>query len=180
MVNPDSAAGDVVAYPSAIPVVMLSALAFAVPFLLGHPQPVVGSVVNAALFLSALYVPERYHYGFVVLPSLAVILRGAVFGPMTPFLLYLAPFIWMGNLLMVRLFTAMRTRVGFAGAACVASVAKTALLFASAYGLVGMHVIPRQFLVAMGPLQLGTALGGALIAYAAVRGISYGSKDKRT
>ena len=82
-------------------VIIFSALCFAVPFLIGHPQLFVGSVVNAALVFAALHFKKYQILPIIILPSLAVATRGLVFGPFTIFLVYLIPFIWLGNMALV-------------------------------------------------------------------------------
>ena len=66
---------------------IVSFLAFAVPFSLGHPQLLVGTLVNACLFLSAIFLPKKLIYPLIFFPSLGVLTRGIIFGSLTPFLL---------------------------------------------------------------------------------------------
>ncbi|MFC1690806.1 hypothetical protein ACFL0W_01385 [Nanoarchaeota archaeon] len=46
----------------------------------------------------------------------------------------------------------------------IGSVAKTLFLFAFALLFVTLSILPKVFLIAMGPLQLGTAIGGGVVA----------------
>ena len=72
--------------------------------------------------------------------------------------LYFIPAIWAGNYVYVKM---LRRNARAAGVA-YAALAKGALLFAVALVLVYASVVPSAFLMAMGPLQLVTALiGGA-------------------
>lgn len=160
--------------------IVVAAGAFLVPFSLGHPQPVVGTVVNAALFGSAILLPPSWKLGFVILPSLAVILRGMVFGPFTPYLLYLSPFIWLGNLALVRVFAGLYGKSHAVLLILIPSVVKTSILFAAALVMVNAGVIPKMYLMAMGPFQLATAIAGGVVAQGALRFFHYGTPDKRT
>jgi len=82
----------------------VSILSFFAPFAFGHPQWLVGTIVNACLFLGAVYLPKKYYIPLAVLPSLGVLARGLVFGPFTYFLVYFLPFIWLGNLILILVF----------------------------------------------------------------------------
>ena len=68
---------------------------FAVPFLLGHPQWLVGSIVNAVLVLAALNLKKTAILPIILLPSLAVLAQGLIFGSFTFLLIYLIPAVWI-------------------------------------------------------------------------------------
>jgi len=135
----------------------LSVLSFFIPFTIGHPQWLVGIIVNACLFLSAIYLPKKYFIPLAILTSFGVLARGLVFGPLTMFLVYFLPFIWLGNLILILVFK----RMGF----IVASVAKFLFLILIANIYFNFSVVPVIFLQAMGLTQLATALSGGLIAF---------------
>ena len=145
--------------------VLLYASAVSIPFLFGHPQLVVGSVVNMLLVLSAERLARRHLLPLALLPSLAALARGLVFGPFTPFLLYFLPAIWAGNL---ALMLALRRLRGLPGGLRLplAALAKVALLYIAALLYVNLDVVPEMFLSAMGLVQLQTALLGGLAAFA--------------
>lgn len=137
---------------------------FVVPFLLGHPQLVVGTIVNASLYVAVLFLPTSLLFPILIFPSLAVISRGLLFGSFTHFLLLLAPFIWLGNWILINVFkkTFIKTRQYWL-AVVLASIFKFSCLFLSAYFLVSFHFLPKIFLTTMGSYQLITALiGGGL------------------
>ncbi|MFH1652602.1 MAG: hypothetical protein ABIE74_00945 [Pseudomonadota bacterium] len=141
--------------------ILYATVSFCVPFLLGHPQLIVGIVVNAALVMAALNVRSVKVIPVIIFPSLGVLSRGLIFGGFTPFLIYIIPFIWIGNAIYVTSFKFLPTNrwlLLFIGA-----IAKSGFLFGSAYLLVRGDVLPEIFLKAMGLYQLYTALiGGAL------------------
>lgn len=140
-------------------------LSFFVPFSLGHPQWLVGTVVNTCLFLGALYLPKKYFLPLAILPSLGVLARGAVFGPFTLFLVYFLPFIWLGNLVLILAFKGLFSKFGFFLSGFAAGLAKFIFLLAAANIYFYFHVVPSLFLQAMGLNQLATALAGGLTAF---------------
>jgi hypothetical protein len=146
---------------------------FCVPFLIGAPQVLVGTVVNA-LLISASGLEGRKLLPFIVLPSLAVLSRGLVFGPFTLFLIPMVPLIWVGNALLVYTFKASMTlktlkRFGLPIGIGAAASIKTAFLATTSMLMASAGLFPVAMLPSMGPLQLITALlGGGL----AIGGIS--------
>ena len=87
-------------------VLVFSALVFLVPIILGHAQSfpnqiIIGSIVNALLAGSALYVSFKKSLPIILLPAIAVLVSGIIFGPLSLFLIYLVPFIWVGNAIFV-------------------------------------------------------------------------------
>lgn len=135
------------------------------PFALGHPQWLVGIIVNACLFLGAVFLPKKYFLPLVVLPSLGVLVRGLVFGPFTYFLIYFLPFIWLGNLVLILGFKTLFLRFGYIFSVLAASAVKFLFLIAAASVYFKMSVIPAVFLQLMGFNQLATALAGGLLSF---------------
>lgn len=143
----------------------LSLAAFFVPFTLGHPQWLVGSAVNAALFLAAAYLPKKYFIPLAILPSLGVLSRGLVFGPLTMFLVYFLPFIWIGNLILILVFSNSFPSFGFLKSIVLAAAAKFLALILTATLYVKFSIAPAIFLNLMGTNQLATALAGGVLAW---------------
>jgi hypothetical protein len=141
-------------------------MSFCVPFLIGTPQVLVGTIVNC-LLISASGLEGRKLLPFITLPSLAVLSRGLLFGPFTLFLIPMVPLIWAGNALFVYTFRASRTMKRFGlpiGVGAAASV-KTAFLATTSMLMASVGLFPVAMLPSMGPLQLITALlGGGLAA----------------
>ncbi len=147
----------------------LSVLVLASPLVFS--QPITGSFVNAALFLSAVFFGFRKEsFAIAIVPSLVAISTGQlpmVFAP-------LVPFIMAGNLLLV--FLADRGfRKGSSSVviAVSAAFAKAALLFVVGGTLSltlfrGTQLAGTVFTM-FGWLQLATALVGATIAFSIVR-----------
>jgi len=156
-------------YHELIETVVYSVVVFMVPFLLGHPQYVVGVIVNMALVLAAFNLRDGRLLPVILLPSIAVLSRGLIFGPFTMYLVYIIPFIWMGNFLLVYAVK----RFGVSGrkhsvgkdflSLGIGTAIKAGFIFAGAYLLFSFAVIPKQLLVPMGIIQVVTAaIGGTL------------------
>jgi len=161
----------------------VSILSFFVPFAFGHPQWLVGTIVNTCLFLGAVYLPKKYFLPLAVLPSLGVLARGLVFGPFTYFLVYFLPFIWLGNLILILVFkkiyefklrrdpTSSNLKNAFSKLLEVGSLiglpafAKFLFLFLIANIYFKFSIVPALFLHSMGFNQLATALAGGLAAF---------------
>ncbi len=145
--------------------VSLLLLSFFVPLFLGHPQWLVGTLVNAFLILSAIFLPIRFILFLVVFPSLGVLSRGIIFGPLTHFLVYFLPFIWFGNFVLVWLFRKLFPYLNYLASLFLAALAKYLLLFISANVYFRFNIVPKVFLQLMGTNQLLTAISGGLLAW---------------
>ena len=141
---------------------------FLVPFTLGHPQELVGIVVNATLILGALELSSyRQITPLLFAPSIGVLARGLIFGPFTPFLAIMLPFIWIGNALLVwgiHEFNKKR-EINYGITLGAFSVAKSGFLFSIAFLFVSLAILPPPFLAAMGMTQLITAVAGGMLAF---------------
>jgi len=142
-----------------IQLIVISFLAFAIPFVFPHPQILTGIVVNALLVFAALGMRGNSVLPVILLPSIGAVANGLLFGPLTLFLVYLIPFIWIGNFLLVygiKHFAEM----GFWKAGAVSAFLKAGVIFLPAYLLFVAGVLPEALLIPMGGLQIATALGG--------------------
>lgn len=146
-------------------VASLSFLSFVVPFFIGHPQFIVGTIVNGALFASAILLPKKAFWPIIILPSLAVLSRGLIFGSFTPFLIYFLPFIWAGNIILIVTFQKIYPKINYGISVLIASLAKFCLLYLFAQIYFFFHLVPKLFLISMGVSQLLTALSGGILAY---------------
>ena len=148
-----------------------SLVVFLVPFLIGHPQFLVGTIVNTTLILSAVYLKSYKLLPVILLPSLAVLSKGIIFGQFTMFLLYLVPFVWIGNTILVygyKLFY-LKSKMNYFVSLIISSALKTLFLFASAAFLVKLNVIPAFLMGAMGALQMYTAVTGGILALGIIK-----------
>lgn len=143
----------------------ISIVSFITPFMVGHPQWLVGTLVNTCLFSSAFFLPKKYILPIAIFPSLGVLARGLVFGPLTSFLVYFLPFIWMGNIVLIVAFRGLFSKVKYFNSLLIASALKFAVLFGVANLYLSLHLVPKMFLQTMGLFQLLTAMAGGIIAF---------------
>lgn len=146
-------------------------LIFAIPFFLPATQLFTGTIVNAILILGAILLKGNRPYYIVFLPSLATVASGLLFGPLSFFLFFLMPFIWIGNAILVFSFRSLYVakKANYLATLIAGSIAKTALLFLAASALLSLSIIPALIANAMGLLQLITALLGGILAYVALK-----------
>lgn len=130
----------------------------AIPLFIAGPQLLVGSVVNALLFIASTRMDKKSLLLMAVLPSSAAVAHGMLFGGLTSFLVFLMPFIWVGNGMLMMI----NRRVGKIGGVVVASVVKASWLFGSAWLLNKLGVVPVAMVTLMGVGQLTTALVGGV------------------
>lgn len=145
---------------------ILGFLGFLIPFAFGYPQIVIGAVVNALLIKSALSLPSHKTLPIIVTPTLGVLARGVLFGPFTMFLVFMIPFIWIGNYMLIYAFKAkLRHKHNYGLTLLFGSAAKAGLLYAVAFTLYSARIIPEVFLQAMGVMQFTTAVLGGVLVY---------------
>lgn len=143
--------------------VIYAAVAFFLPLFIGHPQIIVGVVVNALLIISALNVKGYKLLPVIIMPVLGALSRGVLFGPFTVFLLFMAPFIWIGNGILVAAFR--KIKLNYFVTLIIGSAVKAGFLFLCAFVLYKLGAVPALFLTTMGMFQLYTALLGGVAAY---------------
>jgi len=147
--------------------VVYTAVSFFLPIVIGHPQVVVGILVNTLLITAALNLKGYKLLPVIIAPSLGALSAGLLFGPFTIYLVYMAPFIWIGNAILVFSFKWLKLKLekNYLTTLISGAVAKSLFLFGSAFILFKLGIIPAMFLTAMGIVQLTTALGGGVAAY---------------
>jgi len=157
-----------------VEMVVYSLVCFFTPFFIGHPQIFVGIVVNAALITAALNLKGYRILPVIILPSLGALSRGILFGPLSKFLVYFIPFIWIGNAILVFSFKhfKLEKKYNYWLTLVAGVLLKSGFLFLSALALYKLGVVPVMFLTAMGIIQITTALGGGVAAF----GVHYGKK----
>ena len=140
---------------------------FFIPLMIGHPQIIVGVLVNASLITAALNVRGYKLLPIIIAPSLGALSRCILFGPFTIFLVYMIPFIWIGNSILVFLFKLlnMNNKVSYWPTLLIGAFTKALFLFGIAYLLVNLKILPPLFLTTMGVFQFYTAVLGGIIAF---------------
>ena len=154
---------------------------FTIPFLLGFPQTLIGTLVNAFLVLSAVIIKDpKKVLPLVFLPSVGVLARGLVFGPFTFLIFYMLPFIWFSNAVLVWMTDRLYLKMGmnYLSSLLISSLVKSLALYLAAFGWVSLGLLPRVFLQTMGPIQFLTAILGGLLAYGVIKSLEKSSGSK--
>lgn len=139
------------------------AFAFAIPLFVKHPQVLVGTAVNFLLFMMSSSLSKKQLIPLIMLPSISIVLHGVLFGPFTALLLYLMPFIWLGNAMLIYFFRVLEKRIPAIFRIIIASGLKAMFLFSCAFVLYQLNILPLIFLTTMGIVQFGTAFAGGTI-----------------
>jgi hypothetical protein len=137
--------------------VLLSLASFFIPFLIGHPQFLVGVLVNMALVRGAMTLSNKKLIPLVFLPSLAVIARGLIFGPFTVFLLYLLPFIWLGNIILISAIRKLKNK-NISVQTVLPALIKAGTIGSAAFILIKLSILPGALLFGMTIIQFATAI----------------------
>lgn len=154
-------------------IIEMTALFFAgfmISFLIGHPQLLVGALVNAFLIRCALSLPGYKVLPVVMAPSMGAAAKGLLFGPFTPYLVVIMPFIWIGNMILVYAFKEYaKNKRNYFATLIVGSAAKAAFLFACASILFTASIIPAAIVSGMGIMQFITAVTGGALVYLGIK-----------
>lgn len=138
--------------------------AFSVPFFISGPQWLTGTLVNTLLFISVIKLSKQRLLPVILLPSIGALLHGVLFGPLTPFLLYFLPFIWVGNSILMATFAYLRSKIFKGFNIIIAATLKSLFLFVIANLYFHFHIVPKIFINSMGLVQFITAIIGGLVA----------------
>jgi len=142
---------------------LLMSVAFFIPLIFASPQWIIGIVINMLLFIAADKLNVKKQVPIIILPSIAALLHGTLFGAFSLFLVYFMPFIWLGNGILIRIM--VYSKLPYLYRMALASVSKVLVLFCTAYIFVSLGIVPKIFLTAMGLMQLITALVGGFLAF---------------
>jgi len=137
---------------------LLSLTLFFIPVLLPDAQIVTGTIINFCL----IYIAFNYK-GFktipaIMLPSIANLIKGTMFGGFTPFLLIVMPAIWIGNFILVfslKSFSAKKMPIMLN--LLLSSILKALVIFGIAYITNQIIELPKAILNSMGLMQFVTA-----------------------
>lgn len=138
-------------------------LSFLIPFLISGPQLLTGTLVNCLLILGTRFVDKKNLLFISVLPSIAAVLNGLVFGKFTIFLVYFLPFIWLGNFILIKSILYLKEKLSLSLSVALGVVLKTAILFLTAFIYFNFKLVPEIFLTAMGVFQLATGMIGGIL-----------------
>jgi hypothetical protein len=142
---------------------IIISLAFLIPFLISGPQMLTGTLVNCLLILGTRFVDKKNLLIISVLPSIAAVLNGLVFGKFTIFLVYFLPFIWVGNFAMIKFILYLKEKSPLSLSIVFSVILKTIILYAAALIYFKFNLVPKIFLTAMGVFQLATGIMGGFV-----------------
>lgn len=167
--------------------ILLMAIALAVPAFLGeiitavfgetsfvatHSQLIIGSIVNGCLVLTALKLKGLSRIlAVVTMPSVSTVLSGFVFGNGSVYMVYMIPFIWLGNLLFVYMikYLLLGKEANYGVTVAIASAIKTFAIYTGFSLLKGIVSMPEAVMnslsMAMSINQLITAIVGSSLVY---------------
>lgn len=137
-----------------------------------NSQLIVGTIVNAALVVSAINLKGWAKIlGVVTMPSISTILSGYVFGTASVYMVYMIPAIWIGNFTLIYSykFLMLGKNKHYFLAGIVGIIVKVAIIFAL-FNLINLFGVFPEKLVenlrnAMGMTQLITATLGVILAF---------------
>ena len=137
-----------------------------------NSQLIVGTIVNAALVVSAINLKGWAKIlGVVTMPSISTILSGYVFGTASVYMVYVIPAIWIGNFALIYSykFLMLGKNKHYFLAGIVGIIVKVAIIFAL-FNLINLFGVFPEKLVenlrnAMGMTQLITATLGIIVAF---------------
>lgn len=142
---------------------IIISLAFLIPFLISGPQLLTGSLVNCLLILGTKFIDKKNYLTISILPSVAAVLNGLVFGKFTPFLVFFLPFIWLGNFVFIKSIIYFKNNLPVSLSIFFGLILKTFILYFSALLYFKLNLVPEIFLTAMGVFQLVTGVIGGLV-----------------
>ncbi len=128
-------------------------------------QLLVGTIVNALLAIGALNFQFKKNIPIIIFPAIAALISSFVFGSFTVFLVFLIPFIWIGNtayVLTIKFFKLKK--INYSKAFLASAAIKASIIGLGAFLLFSFGLIPQALLIPMSLIQLTTALSGGAIA----------------
>ncbi len=144
--------------------ILLPVLAFTIPLVFSGPQWITGTIINSLLFIASEKLTSKKLYPVLILPSLGAVAHGVLFGPQTVYLYYFLPFIWLGNYLLVKVFSKTKGQ-NYLFRISLSAVTKYLLLQVMAKIYFKNAIVPKMFVYSMGYIQLFTAFFGGILAY---------------
>ncbi len=134
-----------------------------------HKQLIIGTIVNSALFASALYVSDNKKIiALSLLPSISSMATGILFGGLTYYSKLMIPFIWIGNLSLVYLTKLLMNKIKYIPAGIVGIVVKVGVIYGGFQLLTHIVDFPAKVAnvmgTAMGITQVYTASLGFVVS----------------
>lgn len=132
-----------------------------IPLMFHNFQLIVGVLVNALIIYSTYKYGVKKTLPLIIMPSIAAVASGLIFGPLSIYLLYFIPAIWISNFIYSKIFHT--TKFSIKGIV-VGSLAKSSFLLIICVIYIGAGIVPQLFLIPMSVIQLITSLTGGFMA----------------
>ena len=136
-----------------------------------NSQLIVGSIVNAALIVTAINLKGWKILGVVTMPSISTIFSGYVFGTSSTYLTWMIPAIWIGNFILVfsLKYFMLNKNMNYFLAAVIGIILKVLVIAGGFQILNAFGIFPEKLIsnlqTAMSLTQLITACVGTIIAF---------------
>lgn len=149
-----------------------------------NSQLIVGSIVNAALIVTAINLKGWKILGVVTMPSISTIFSGYVFGTSSTYLTWMIPAIWIGNFILVFSFKyfMLNKNMNYFLAAVIGIILKVLVIAGSFQILNAFGIFPEKLILnlqtAMSLTQLITACIGTIIAFVIYKIENFSIKKK--
>ena len=141
-------------------------------FMATYSQLIVGSIVNIALILSALYLKGWKKILVVAtMPSISTIFSGYIFKTASIYMVYMIPFIWIGNLALIYVYKSLfiNKNKNYFLTGIIGIILKVLIIFGFFSLLNICGVFPSKLVPvlknAMGYIQAITSSIGVVLAY---------------
>ena len=137
-----------------------------------NSQVIIGTIVNSLLIVCALNLKGiKKIIGVITMPSIAIIISGYLFGPLSSGMIWMIPAIWLGNFALVYLFIwlMIEKKWNYFLTGIVAVIVKVLIIFGLFNLLKAFGVFPSDVIdtlkYSMGIMQGFTGILGVLLGY---------------
>ncbi len=128
-------------------------------------QLIVGSIVNALLINSAITLNSKKVFILALIPSIATVTGGVLFGALSMQIVYLLPFIWIANSALMyfvrKLF--LKKKLSYKKSITISAPIKVLILSIASISLFVLGVVPFEFVLMFSALQIITIILGAVL-----------------
>lgn len=146
-------------------------------YIVANSQIIVGTIVNISLIITAINVKGwKRIIGIITLPSISSILGGYVFKTASVYMVYMIPFIWLGNFSIIYLYKLLllNKNYNYFLTGAISIFIKVSIIFLGFNILNSFGIFPDKLIKnlqnAMGVMQVITAITAMFITYIVYRG----------
>ncbi len=134
-----------------------------------HKQLIIGTIVNASLFLSSVYMKDtKKIIALSTLPSISNILTGVLFEGLTYYSKLMIPFIWLGNLSIIYLGKLLRNKLNYTVSSLISILVKVSIIYGGFCLMSSIFDFPSKIVkvmgTSMGITQVYTATLGFIVS----------------